>query len=74
MFFLNTEPGYYKENHFGVRLETILEVITKVPNYNMYLQMLSNYEFVGLFLIRKNNITKMNNLYEFYRTKQWVNI
>jgi len=49
MFFLNTEPGYYKENHFGVRLETILEVITKVPNYNIYLQMLSNYEFEGLF-------------------------
>lgn len=29
-YFLNAEPGYYKENHFGVRLETILEVITRV--------------------------------------------
>lgn len=38
--FFNTEPGYYKENHFGVRLETILEVIPKVIitniNNNVY--------------------------------------
>jgi len=26
-FFLSNEPGYYKENDFGVRLENILEVI-----------------------------------------------
>jgi len=43
-FFFNTEPGYYKENDFGVRLETILEVITKViivHNYKYYLTMKS---------------------------------
>lgn len=34
-FFNHTEPGYYKENHFGVRLETILEVIPKVINFSV---------------------------------------
>ena len=28
-FILITEPGYYKDNEFGIRLETILRVIRK---------------------------------------------
>ncbi|XP_029342090.1 xaa-Pro aminopeptidase 2-like [Acyrthosiphon pisum] len=36
-YFISDEPGYYKENHFGVRLETILEVITKNETMGKYL-------------------------------------
>ncbi|VVC30469.1 Hypothetical protein CINCED_3A013194 [Cinara cedri] len=36
-YFISDEPGYYKENHFGVRLETILEVIPKNETAGKYL-------------------------------------
>jgi Xaa-Pro aminopeptidase len=28
---LFSEPGYYHEGHFGVRLENVLEVVKKQP-------------------------------------------
>jgi len=38
-FFLSNEPGYYKEDDFGVRLENILEVIPvdKLVHLNTFL-------------------------------------
>ncbi|XP_050428799.1 xaa-Pro aminopeptidase ApepP-like [Adelges cooleyi] len=36
-YFISDEPGYYKENHFGVRLETILEVIAKNETMGKFL-------------------------------------
>tara|TARA_B100000579_G_scaffold195896_1_gene160121 strand:- start:637 stop:1350 length:714 start_codon:yes stop_codon:yes gene_type:complete len=33
---ISNEPGYYKNNHFGIRIEN-LELVKKVPNNNNYL-------------------------------------
>lgn len=30
-----SEPGFYKEGHFGIRLENVLEVVKKEPQVNI---------------------------------------
>ncbi|XP_070510805.1 xaa-Pro aminopeptidase 1 isoform X1 [Cardiocondyla obscurior] len=37
-FFLSNEPGYYKEDDFGIRLENILQVIPAPRNEQRFLQ------------------------------------
>ncbi|KAG7213138.1 hypothetical protein KM043_002453 [Ampulex compressa] len=74
-FFLSNEPGYYKEGHFGVRLENILEVVEsrKSGNGGQFLEFrditLVPYEpkLIDVSLLTPSHIQWLNNYNERIR-------
>lgn len=41
-----SEPGFYKEGHFGIRLENVLEVVKKEPRVSTFTGIFSLCYFI----------------------------
>lgn len=48
-FFLSNEPGFYKKDDFGVRLENILEVVTTNISVGIFFIFFYIYYFILLY-------------------------